>query len=354
MIYSKFSKDELNIFYQAKFEYYRKVSAYCAITIAILEILYFVTDCQLYGRFSYETVIPRLSILLPLGIFLVLAPKIKTYKSGIALYYLIPHAAMWSTIWSIYHLENKDFAREGFIVMHFAFLAIGMAMPLIYHIPIHTCVILNIIISNKFNHYEHFDMMITLAIPLILGVSVMLFIMENTYADAYINKRKLETNSVSDSLTGIYNRFILNEITSPISDKFKIKGSSIHVLMLDIDHFKNVNDSYGHEAGDEVLKFVSLQIKSQLYKKDYVIRWGGEEFVTILVDYSDEEALKLAQKLNNDIKTLENGICNITISIGIYKCTKSDTYHTAIEKADHALYYAKEHGRDRVVNYKDI
>ncbi|SDB11705.1 diguanylate cyclase (GGDEF) domain-containing protein [Pseudobutyrivibrio sp. YE44] len=354
MLYRKIKKEELDNFYQAKFSYYRKVGGYCAITICVLEILYFITDCQLYGRFASETLIPRLSVLLPLAIFCVLAPRIKSYKQGVFLYYLIPHAAMWSTIWAIYHLENRDFAREGFIVMHFAFLAIGMAMPLIYHIPFHLLLLFNIYISNCFNHYEHYDMMITLAFPLVLGVFVMLTIIENTYADAYLTKQQLETNSVSDRLTGIYNRFIMNEITGSRSEKFKLRANDLFILMLDIDHFKDVNDNYGHEAGDEILKFVALQIKSQIYKTDYVIRWGGEEFIVLLVDYDDETAFNLAEKLRNDIKTIDNEICPITISIGFSKYNNVDTYKEAIDKSDQALYYAKEHGRDQVIKYEDL
>lgn len=354
MIYSKIPRSKLKNFYQAKFDYYRKVSSFCAIVIALIEIMYFFTDCQLFGRFAYETLIPRLSVLGPLALYLYLAPKIKTYKLGIFLYYTIPHAAMWSTIWAIYYLDNKDFAREGFIVMHFAFLAIGMAMPVFAHIPIHACLIINIILSNQFNHYEHYDMMITLSIPLIIGVTLMLVIIENTYADAYLIRKQLENNSVSDKLTGIYNRYVLNDIINPKTEKFSIQADNIHILMFDVDYFKTVNDTYGHEGGDQILQFVSLQIKSQLYKNDYIIRWGGEEFIAVLVDYENDNAIRLAEKLRKDISNIDNGICPITISIGIYECSKSDTYKEAIDKADQALYYAKEHGRNQVVTYSGL
>ena len=142
------TKEELNDFFQSKFEYFRVVSGYSAMLIGLLEITYFVSDCQLFGRFATETLIPRLAILLPMLIFWLLYPSVKDYKVGIHLYYMMPHAAMWCTIWAIWYLPNRDFAREGFIIMHFAFLAIGLAMPLKYHIPIHACLLLNIIISN--------------------------------------------------------------------------------------------------------------------------------------------------------------------------------------------------------------
>ncbi len=187
-----------------------------------------------------------------------------------------------------------------------------------------------------------------------LGVFAMLTIIENTYAEAYLTKQELEVNSVSDRLTGIYNRFILNQITTLRTEKFTLKTDNVHVLMLDIDFFKQVNDKYGHEAGDEILKFVATEIKSQVYKDDYVIRWGGEEFVVLLLDYEYDAVYSLAEKLRNDIKNTDNSICPLTISIGISKYEKNDNYHTVIDKADKALYFAKNHGRDQVVDFANI
>lgn len=353
MITSKIKKNELNDFYQSKFEYFRKVSGFSAVLIGLLEMSYFITDCQLFGRFAYETIIPRFSIILPVLLFWYLNPHIKTYKQGVHLYYLLPHAAMWCTIWAIWYLPNRDFAREGFIIMHFAFLAIGLAMPLKYHIPIHACLLLNIAISNTWNHYAAFSLMITLALPLVVGVSLMLYILEKSYADQYLIRKKLEISSVSDELTGTFNRYKIEELINKDTERFTFEKNTC-VLMLDIDYFKKVNDTYGHDAGDAILKFVSTEIKSQIYGRDYIIRWGGEEFVLILVDYTVPSALEFAEKLRASIESADNGICPITISVGLCRYNRNETYHDVINKADQALYYAKEHGRNNVVNYADI
>ena len=353
MITSKIKRDELNTFYQSKFDYFRTVSGYSAILIGLLEISYFISDCILYGRFAYETLIPRLSIIVPLAVFLLLYPKITDFKLGTLLYYLMPHAAMWATIWAIYHLENRDFSREGFIIMHFAFLAIGLATPLKYHIFFHALLILNIVISNAWNHYEYFTIMIALALPLYIGVVAMLWILESSYADQYLIKKQLEISFVSDELTGVNNRYILSEIIDENTGRLTI-DKDVVLLMFDIDFFKKVNDTYGHETGDAILKFVSTEIKSQIYNSDYIIRWGGEEFVVILVDYTIEKATALAQKLRSDIENSNNGYCPITVSIGLCSYNRNDTYQECIDKADKALYYAKEHGRNQVINYADI
>ena len=353
MIRSKIKPELRKDFYQSKYEYYKKVATYCAYLIGLLEVTYFVSDCMLFGRFAYETVIPRLSILLPMLIFYFLVPKANTYQFGVHLYYLIPHAAMWSTIWAIYYLPNKDFAREGFIIMHFAFLAIGLAMPLIYHIPIHACLLLNIIISNTFNHYQYFSFMLALALPLYVGVCLMLWIQENAYADQYLIRKQLEKSYVTDELTETYNRHKLSEIVDRYSERFLFDKKG-YLLILDIDFFKQVNDTYGHESGDIILKFVATELKSQIYERDYLIRWGGEEFVIILVDYSLRQASSFAEKIRYDIETTDNGVCPITVSIGLTNYTTNENYHKNIDRADQALYYAKEHGRNQVVNYANI
>ena len=353
MLNRKIRKDELNSFYQSKFDYFRVVSGYSAILIGLLEMSYFISDCILYGRFATETVIPRFSIVIPLILFLILYPRIIDYKWGTLLYYLMPHAAMWCTIWAIYHLENRDYAREGFIIMHFAFLAIGFATPLKYHIVLHALLMANIIISNMWNHYEYYTIMLALAIPLYIGVVIMLWILENSYADQYLVKKQLEISSVSDELTGVNNRYIINKIIDPATDKFSLQ-KDIVVLMFDIDFFKKVNDTYGHEAGDEILKYVSTKIKSHLSKDDYIIRWGGEEFIIILVDCTINNALQTAEKLRSEIEQSDNGVCPITISMGLCCYDKNDTYQQCIDKADKALYYAKNHGRNQIVNYSDI
>ena len=353
MINSKIRPDQLEDFYQSKFEYFRKVSGYSAILIGILEMMYFITDCQLFGRFAIETIIPRFSIIIPMLIFWYLYPHVKTYRTGTLLYYVLPHAAMWCTIWAIWFLPNRDFAREGFIIMHFAFLAIGLAMPLKFHAVIHACLILNIVISNMWNHYEAFSLMITLALPLYIGVIIMLYILESSYADQYLIKKQLEISSISDELTGTYNRYKIDELVDKESQCFKFEQNVV-LLMFDIDYFKKVNDTFGHDAGDKILQVVTTEIKSQIYGRDYIIRWGGEEFVVILVDYTEEQALALANKLRADVEKSQNGICQITISIGLCSYTPGENYHETISKADQALYFAKEHGRNIVVNYADL
>jgi len=118
--------------------------------------------------------------------------------------------------------------------------------------------------------------------------------------------------------------------------------------MIDIDHFKRINDTYGHAIGDEVLKKVSSELQNQLRKVDLVARWGGEEFIALLPETEIVEAVSVAEKLREKIEMLihENNEV-VTISIGISMLEESESIDSWINRADKALYHAKKQGRNR-------
>ncbi len=354
MLKNKIARENREDFYQSKYKYFRKVSGFAAILTALSEVTYFVTDCQIFGRFAAETFIPRLSILIPLVIFIIFAPRVGDYKKGALLNYMIAHGAMWATIWAIVYLPNKDFSREGFIIMHFAFLATGLAIPLKIHIPIHGLLLVNIIVSNMFNHYPHFELMITLALPLYIACCFLLYIFESVYADQYLATKQLEKTSLTDSLTEVYNRNKLGDIVDEKDDQLKV-GHTINavILMVDIDYFKRVNDTYGHDAGDKVLVHVAEQIKSCIRSTDIVIRWGGEEFVVLLTGAESAVGLNIAEHIRSRVESSDNGITPVTVSVGVSRYDGGN-YTQAVKHADEALYYAKEHGRNLVVHYDDL
>jgi len=129
-------------------------------------------------------------------------------------------------------------------------------------------------------------------------------------------------------------------------------GETIFIVT-DIDYFKKVNDEYGHSAGDKVLTYIAKTIEECIRSSDYLIRWGGEEFVIILPDCNIEKAKGIAERIRSAIEHGENPVCPVTISMGISRYDGQD-YHITINNADKALYYAKSHGRNKVVVYDDI
>ena len=130
-------------------------------------------------------------------------------------------------------------------------------------------------------------------------------------------------------------------------------GDALSVVVIDIDHFKSVNDRWGHAAGDRVLKTVSAQLRAQLRGGDFLARFGGEEFVVISPQTNLEQATHLSEKLRQHI-----GICDfhhtqepvpVTISCGVATFHAGDTPDTVFDRADRALYQAKREGRNRCI-----
>jgi diguanylate cyclase (GGDEF)-like protein len=164
--------------------------------------------------------------------------------------------------------------------------------------------------------------------------------------DKYITASVMRSNSIIDPLTQIYNRRYFDDIFNKFYSAGKgNKQFDFSLMIIDIDHFKRFNDTYGHDVGDEVLKTVVNIIKNNLRKNDVFCRFGGEEFV-ILSEDSKEGAIKLAQKIN---KLEYESVEKITISIGVSFFNKGKTMDEMIKEADENLYKAKENGRNQVV-----
>lgn len=160
--------------------------------------------------------------------------------------------------------------------------------------------------------------------------------------------------AMTDMLTGLANRRAISDQLQSTVARAQRQGQYLSVLMLDIDHFKRVNDGYGHQAGDVVLRSVAQTLQSRLRAQDQIGRFGGEEFLAILPDTSPEGALVLAEALRAAVEASPTqwGAHSIatTISIGVRggAITGSDTADGLVAAADMALYRAKQGGRNRV------
>lgn len=167
----------------------------------------------------------------------------------------------------------------------------------------------------------------------------------------------LKEQSFKDALTGIYNRHFLEATLENLVAQILRRDTILGILMCDLDHFKSINDRYGHEAGDLILKETAKLLANNVRKSDLVVRFGGEEFLILLIDVKKEESLKVAEKLRNIIETYEfklpSGVIKTSISIGVSEFPiDSSSIWEAIKFADVALYKAKESGRNKVVKFK--
>ncbi|WP_041523191.1 sensor domain-containing diguanylate cyclase [Gilvimarinus agarilyticus] len=164
--------------------------------------------------------------------------------------------------------------------------------------------------------------------------------------------RRLQGLSRIDHLTSLYNRGHWEHCLTQEYKRYDRYHIPCSLVLFDIDHFKVVNDTYGHTVGDEVIRRVSECLREQLRETDIAGRYGGEEFGVILTNTDDEGALEFAERLRqsvaNQVITTSTTDVKITISLGIQQLNEaiSSTQHW-IEGADKALYYCKEHGRNR-------
>jgi diguanylate cyclase (GGDEF)-like protein len=171
-----------------------------------------------------------------------------------------------------------------------------------------------------------------------------------------IRAEELERFAYTDALTGLYNRRHFMELAQNSLEKVKRYNSPCYAMIMDLDFFKKVNDTYGHLAGDEVLKSASAVMKNTLRSYDLLARYGGEEFVVLITDTSRDDVLHLAERIRESIAAtpcIYNCIKIIcTVSIGVAAFFSDCTVSTLIDRADKGLYRAKELGRNQVVLYE--
>jgi diguanylate cyclase (GGDEF)-like protein len=166
-------------------------------------------------------------------------------------------------------------------------------------------------------------------------------------------RETLRNQAIRDGLTGLFNRRYLEETLERELSRGKRSGSPLGVIMLDLDHFKEYNDAYGHNAGDELLCALGQMIQETTRREDIACRFGGEEFLLIMPGAPMDVALDRAQVLNEGVKRLHlqsASLKAITISAGVAIFPDhGSSGKEVIQAADTALYQAKEAGRDRVV-----
>jgi diguanylate cyclase (GGDEF)-like protein len=165
--------------------------------------------------------------------------------------------------------------------------------------------------------------------------------------------KKLELLATKDFLTGLSNRRDFLEKVQQEEKRSKRTNRLFALIMLDIDHFKNVNDTYGHECGDKVLVSVARGLEKALRAQDILARWGGEEFVCLLPETEVDGAKHAAEKIRTTVETLQHDCIDVpvsvTVTLGICVYDGSYSIEECIRRADDALYEGKKRGRNQVV-----
>ena len=164
-----------------------------------------------------------------------------------------------------------------------------------------------------------------------------------------------EQLSVTDALTGLLNRRYLQERLTEEIIRSNRHGYPMSFMMIDVDHFKSYNDTYGHPEGDKALKIVGHVLKETLRGADVAARYGGEEFSILLPQTTSEEAQAIAERIRRNIEETDFGNRKVTVSMGIASCSlELNSSDEVISAADKALYEAKRRGRNNVQVYEDL
>jgi diguanylate cyclase (GGDEF)-like protein len=184
-----------------------------------------------------------------------------------------------------------------------------------------------------------------------ISINLVLVILIGLIVKRYI-REKLEHMATYDQLTLLLNRYAYNDIIEKEIAQANRNKSSLSLILFDIDHFKNINDTYGHDTGDIILKNLAQHVNSCIRKSDFLFRIGGEEFAIVAVNTSRHQASILAEKIRASVAahTFINGL-TLTLSLGVTELQKGDNVEALFKKADTVLYKAKTSGRDRAETY---
>ena len=277
-------------------------------------------------------------------IYLPLTYFINGGHNGVGLLYFL-----LATIYITFYFEG----RKLIVILSLSFIVYITSILLGFFYPV-------LIISYTSETARFIDITISF-----IAVSVVLSIIANIIFTSYRDEKnnnqyllkelekqnnKLELLSKTDQLTGVYNRRYYLEVLENEFSYFLKTNKHFYVMMIDIDNFKLINDTYGHLFGDEILKLVANTIKTCLRDHDIISRYGGEEFSIIISHSTDMNGNIIAERIRKSIEELKyRNECSVTVSIGIVKNNINDNVLGILKRADDLLYKAKEKGKNRVV-----
>ncbi|MCW8195032.1 diguanylate cyclase [Proteobacteria bacterium 005FR1] len=183
-----------------------------------------------------------------------------------------------------------------------------------------------------------------------VGISVVVLLIAYFTVAGY--QRRLETMATQDKLTGATNRQVFDVIFNRAAKRADRAGTPLSLIAMDIDNFKDINDTYGHQRGDEVIRAVAQVIEEQVREVDTLCRWGGEEFVLLLENCDRDQAFDVAEKIRRAVAehTFRFGadMKSVTVSLGVAERRKNESQDSLQSRCDHAMYRSKGEGRNRV------
>ena len=290
---------------------------------------------------------------------------------GRRLYESLPYAyfGLLLPLWlvALYGVDQDIYALVGLLSIK-VYLTVYYALTFLILPPTKalrfTLIVLGIFVASSLPNIATSSLTsVNLLVPMTMTLAhIMLIFALNAFARLEPELRRtrrdaeqLEHLAYHDFLTGIANRRQVEVLAQIALASAQRRRESFSVLMLDIDHFKRVNDTYGHYVGDEILRELAARLKGELRESDIFGRWGGEEFIVITPVSATKEGRALGERLRESLKVKPLAKHHrVTVSCGVASYKPGDSLDTLVSRADAALYRAKESGRDQVAVALDL
>lgn len=188
---------------------------------------------------------------------------------------------------------------------------------------------------------------LNILIAYVITLTVILAILENVKRKNMEINRSITDLSLHDCLTGLLNRRAVETVLQDKERQFLIMGTNYAVMMMDVDRFKDINDSFGHPIGDSVLQTLALCIQRMIRSQDYAFRYGGDEFLLVLSNVDDAVTSQIRERIRSSLLSVQGFAFSITISVGSILRSESTSAAEALVVADQRMYQAKEASRER-------
>lgn len=282
------------------------------------------------------------------------------YKLALKMTIVLMFAGPWASVLFEYFSQSGDFIPMIYVIIPIQIAALFISTRAMFVIAAAQTIILGIMIMTNPSHsaYNWESILCYIYLASTLG-TITSYVLRKQYLNMLSSKndlaeseKRLRDVSIRDPLSGLYNRRYMDETFHLLAQN---PSRVYSLMMVDVDHFKTINDTYGHSCGDVIIQKVADILSASIRKNDVACRYGGDEFLLILADCGLEDSLNKADKIMHAIENVTDGLdlddnVFITASIGLAQFPENGNNRDGILKAvDDALYTAKQSGRNRIV-----
>lgn len=367
----------------------KKTIKFCIIAFSLNTIFIFLSGIYIFQYIHNEKFFKIIMYILSLSYIIYLnlifkeslSKKIFTFFtivmfSTITLFIATPLAEFVSIIYGLSYNQNIVYLFRNIINISFVLISyfwIGsyykkilnlVSDRIIKYMSLYPAIAFLLLITNfttptRISHLKNFDSIYDMFLFLLFIIIGYILVFVGIYSASQIVSMKydmeqLDLISKTDPLTGLYNRrYIIGKLENELEDYKKTKNN-FSIILADIDHFKYINDTFGHNFGDQVLKSVSKNLLATVQDKGIVSRWGGEEFLILLPETNILPAKTLAenirQSIQNEIIIYDDSPVSVTLTLGVTVNKDFETIDDTIRNSDNALYSGKNNGRNCVVS----